>query len=286
MIKAKSKINRILCAILLLTVVFIFSACCEVRAMTVVNDNGTIDELVYVTLNNQQISNTGYSITDIKQDVSNTGFVEAKKIVEEFDKRIYVEILSTADEDTKEELRRLLGGIEILGNEWKGNDYLIGLRFRNNKVYRHYYNISGESSVKPREEKHFFYDKIIYEGMTMYVNYNSLYNNIYNKYTEKYPELISSENKIMYTYVSNLRREHSDADFITKMNGKYYHTWELEDGKTDLKITLYYNVANRSNWILVCVGTSILVGGILLIIGLIIEKSKKNKENIKNSSNN
>ncbi|MCQ2564654.1 MAG: hypothetical protein MJ152_02190 [Clostridia bacterium] len=94
--------------------------------------------------------------------------------------------------------------------------------------------------------------------------------------------------KLYFTYTTTERREHSDADAIYKVNGKYYHTWEIiknQDARYSEDfyqvLTIYYNIANTGNCILCCLLFSLMLCVILLLICLIIKKSKNIEKIIK-----
>jgi len=98
----------------------------------------------------------------------------------------------------------------------------------------------------------------------------------------QYPDLINSEtNELLYTYKTDLRRQHSDADYITKQDGYYYHTWVVDPNNLDEPIMLYYNIANSENWIIVSLlatlGLTIVLSGVGLGI-YFIKKRNKNEE--------
>lgn len=277
-----AKINKILMMFMLIVVTICFSACSSVRAMTVTNDDGSIDELVYISLDDQALSDAGYDNVDIENlqtDITTTAMREANAIVQNFKNRIDNQLLFTTDFQTRTALIAIRDGLQVVGSGWQNNTYVIGLRFQNSDIYRYYYNITDTTTVEPENEEHFLYTKVIYSGLTMYVDYSDLYNSLEAEFNAKYPEFIdSSSNELLYTYVTDLRREHSDADYVTYMDGKYYHTWLVDSENIAEPITLYYNIANRGNCILLCIGISILVCGVLLIIGLIVDKHKKKKQ--------
>lgn len=277
-----AKFNKILIALMLIVVTICFSACSSVRAMTVTNDDGTIDELVYISLDNQVLSDAGYDGADIENlqtDITTTAMREANTIVQNFKNRIDNQLLFTTDFQTRTALLGLRDGLQVIGSGWQDNTYAIGLRFKNSDVYKYYYNITDEVTIEPKNEEHFLYTKVIYSGLTIYVDYSDLYNSLEAEFNAKYPEFIdSSSNELLYTYVTDLRREHSNADYVTYIDGKYYHTWVVDRENLNEPISLYYNIANRGNCILLCIGISVLICGVLLIIGLIVDKRKKKKQ--------
>ena len=276
-------LRKILMICLLVVVTISFCACSSVRTMTVTNTDGTIDELVYISLDTQAIIDAGYDNLDIESmqtDITTTAMREASNIVDNF-KQSIDDLLAfnfTMDFKTRTDLLNIRDGLEVVTSSWQDNTYVIGLRFSDINVYRYYYNITEEAEVQPTNEEHFLYTKVIYSGLNMYVNYSDLYLRLNQEFSAKYPEFIENENELLYTYVTESRREHSDADFVTRLDGNYYHTWIVDGNNLGEEITLYYNIANRGNCILLCIGISILVCGVLLIIGLIVDKHKKKKQ--------
>ena len=276
-------LRKILMICLLVVVTISFCACSSVRTMTVTNADGTIDELVYISLDTQALIDAGYDNLDIESmqtDITTTAMREASNIVDNF-KQSIDDLLAfnfTMDFKTRTDLLNIRDGLEVVTSSWQDNTYVIGLRFNDINVYRYYYNITEEAEVQPTNEEHFLYTKVIYSGLNMYVNYSDLYLKLNQEFSAKYPEFIENENELLYTYVTESRREHSDADFVTRLDGNYYHTWIVDGNNLAEPITLYYNIANRGNCILLCIGISILVCGALLIIGLIVDKHKKKKQ--------
>lgn len=276
-------LRKILMICLLVVVTISFCACSSVRTMTVTNTDGTIDELVYISLDTQAIIDAGYNNLDIEimqTDITTTAMREASNIVDNF-KQSIDDLLAfnfTMDFKTRTDLLNIRDGLEVVTSSWQDNTYVIGLRFSDINVYRYYYNITEEAEVQPTNEEHFLYTKVIYSGLNLYVNYSDLYFRLNQEFSAKYPEFIENENELLYTYVTESRREHSDADFITRLDGNYYHTWIVDGNNLGEEITLYYNIANRGNCILLCIGISIVVCGVLLIIGVIVDKHKKKKQ--------
>lgn len=276
-------LRKILMICLLVVVTISFCACSSVRTMTITNADGTIDELVYISLDTQALIDAGYNNLDIESmqtDITTTAMREASNIVDNF-KQSIDDLLAfnfTMDFKTRTDLLNIRDGLEVVTSSWQDNTYVIGLRFSDINVYRYYYNITEEAEVQPTNEEHFLYTKVIYSGLNLYVNYSDLYLKLNQEFSAKYPEFIENENELLYTYVTESRREHSDADFVTRLDGNYYHTWIVDGDNLGEEITLYYNIANRGNCILLCIGISILVCGVLLIIGLIVDKHKKKKQ--------
>ena len=263
---------------LLIIVTLTFSACAQVRVMTITNEDNTIDELVSVSIDSQFIHNSGYNVEELKIDIETKSQAQAQTMVDKLNQKIFDDLFLVFDEETRITLNGFRDGISVIKSEWKNNTYAIGIRFKNIDVYRYYYAIKENVQPEIFTEKHFFYNKMYYYANTMYVKHHELFDLVNNYYSTQYPELIESEsNELLYTYKTDLRRQHSDADYITKQDGEYYHTWVVDKNNLDEPIMLYYNVANPNNFIFVGFGVTAGVTIVLLLIGLIINKTK-NKE--------
>jgi len=274
MIKTKSK--KLILILLLIILTFSFCGCAEVRAMTITNSDGTIEEQVYVSLDRNAILKAGENVSKIKQDISSTAVAEGAKMLDYLNFKVEQDKIG-ATKETIEILNSFKNGIQVLSNNWDNNtsdNYLVSIKFKNLDVYKYYYDIE-ETDVETTVEEHFFYNRVSFQGSTMYLKHNELYNRLKIEFSVKYSGLINSEsNQLLYTYTTDLRRQHSNADYITKQGGKYYHTWVIED-VNNTEILFYYNIANRGNCILVAMGVTLCICGIMFLANYIYKKNKK-----------
>lgn len=277
------RVNKSIILILLLMIVtFYFTACAQVRVMTITNQDNTIDELVTITLNVEEIANAGYSVTELKQDIETNSISKAQEMVDKLNQKIFVDLMRVNDKESIETLNSYKDGVSVVKSNWQNNVYAIGIRFKNADVYKYYYDVKENTNIEMQTEKHFFYDKVYYYSSTMYVKHHDLYTLVNNYYSTQYKGLINSENyELLYTHKTDLRRQHSDADYITKQDGEYYHTWVVDKNNLDEPIMLYYNVANPENWIIVALGITAVATLIVYVISLILNKKKKQKNDEK-----
>ncbi len=272
MAKRISKYITLFLLLILLTISF--CGCASVRAMTIENEDGSIEEQVYVSLDPNAVIEKGYNIEILKSDISSTALAESGKFITNLEQKIFQDKIN-ATKETIQVLESFENGISVLSNNWNGNDYVISVKFKNIDVYKYYYGITESSKLETTIEENFFYNKVSFAGSTMYVKHNDLYNKLNMAFLLKYSGLIESEsNELLYTYTTDLHRQHSNADYVTKLNGKYYHTWVVEDVETE-EILFYYNIANTGNWILVCVGISIVACLVMFIVSFLLNKNKK-----------
>lgn len=273
-----NKILQIFIFVFLIVLITIsFSGCAQVRAMTITNEDDSIDELVTVSLDVNAVLNSGYSVENMKLEIETTSINIATNMKEKLNSKIMQDkILAT--QETKEILNSFIDGIDVVKSTWKENTFAIGIRFKNINIYKYYYNITENIKKEMHTEKHFFYDKIYYYSSTMYVKHNALYNSVNSHFSLLYPDLINSEtNELLYSYKTSLRRQHSDADFITKQDSEYYHTWVVDPNNLDKPIMLYYNVANPESYIIVALA---ITGGAVVVLGIVagvIEVVKRKK---------
>lgn len=258
-----------MCVFMLLLVAMCFCACAEVRTMTVTNKDGTIDEIVYISLDAAAVAANGQDLLLVQKQVEQGCQEVCKQIVEEFNTRA---LLNPGKQI-------LLNAITPFSTQWEDATYSVRLRFENQSAYDFYYNRTEASAVEPQTEHHFLYDKIIYTGYTSFAQTNSLFGRLNTYFNINYGDVVDlSGGKLKYTIIAENRREHSNANYVNKVDGKYYHTWELSMQETNKQISLYYNLANRGNCILVCVGCALGVCAVLLLVGFILTKFGKKAE--------
>lgn len=284
--KTKTILKNILIIFLLLIVSVCFCACGEINSSVISQDNGTIEEVVIVKLDLDKILDLGYTtnqILKLKEEIQSDAQDQSISMKEKLNNKVALQLtIPNLEKETREVLESYYNGITIKESNWNDNQYSIKVVFKNIDVYKYYYNISDDNKVETKEEKHFFYNKLYWYGNTMYLKHRELYESLKNKYQTKYPNLINDDAKLTYTYCADLRRQHSDADYIEKVDGKYYHTWIVDKENPNQQIMFYYNVANTYNWIIISVIVTLIITIIFSIIVIIkkINKNSKNKENI------
>ena len=247
--------------------------------MTISNSDGTIDELVTISIEPTEIVSAGYGLNEFKTDVEEKSQAQAQLMADKLNQKINNDLFKVLDKESREILNSYFNGIEVVKSDWNNNTYAIGIRFKNIDIYKYYYNVTENTQVEMQTKKHFFYNKMYYYSSTMFVKHNELFNNVNAYYSTQYPGLIESDTaELLYTYKTDLRRQHSDADYITKQNGEYYHTWVVDKDNVEEPIMLYYNVANPESFIIVALEITAGVTIILLLIGFVINKHKQNKQ--------
>lgn len=278
--KKKFLSSVLLCFLIVFS--FCLAGCGSVNAMIVSNTDGSIEEIVTVKLDSEYLQ----SVCDIKRvlelrdDISTNGYNEAKLFNVRLNQKIN-NMLSRTDltEEAKEILESYIDGIEATKTDWNQNEIKIGIKFRDEDVYKFYYSITNNQS-EAIVEKSFWTSKVIFQGYTMYAKHFELYTILKDYYTTNYPEIVLTEQgdlsgKLLYTYTTESHREHSNADYVYKIDGKYYHTWIITDEQAPIE--MYYTIANSYNWIIISVAVSLAIGLIIVPLAVVLRNKRLKK---------
>lgn len=256
---------------------FCFCGCGKINSMIIFNDDNSVEEIVKINLNNKEIENAGKNVEEIKIYAQSKAKEISDKYIQSLNDKIVLDLISCSNDECHI-LNSYLNGISLISED-KNGTLTFGIKFKTKDVYKYYYGINDNSNSEAETEEHFFYNKLIFKGNTLYARHASLYSILKQEFEKNYPELANNMNsEVLYTYVADKRREHSDADIISRVGDKYYHTWKLDvNNPQDKEITIYYNVANAGNCILVAVLSSLILLGVLSSVGVILSKIKKRK---------
>ncbi len=285
----KKRFMAVLICFMLIISTFCFSACSTINATTTINQDGTIDEYVSVKIDDESLINQGYTtnqILSLKNDIQSKANITTQNIIDNFNLRVQNDILSATTLVQTAMLTNYLNGISAIQNTTSSDGvYVFGIRFKNANIYRYYYNIGTQQTIVYQSEKHFLYTKYYYYGLTLYADYQSVYNQFVSVFQQDYPGIVENNKATLtFSYETDARREHSDANYIYSKNGKYYHVWVVDQNEIEKPIMIYYNIANSGNCILLCLCVTMGVCAVLWLVAFIISKNKHKKaikQNIK-----
>lgn len=265
------------CFVLLLMIISLcFGGCATINLGTITNTDGSIDEIVSVVLDVDAVIEAGENPTLVKNKIQQKGLENATKIYDKFILDIQVDINFSLDEQRIAVLKKYRDGLKIIGNVWQDDIYKIGIRFPSEYAYNYFYNIQDTAST-PKLTEHFFYTKVEYDGLSKFCRYGNLQTELTYEFNNEFKNLANVEPVLTYTLETELRRQHSNADLIQKINNKYYHTWIIE--QNDEVLTLYYNVAKPTSFMIVSFVITLSLCVVLLIVAIIIKANKKHNKN-------
>lgn len=90
---------------------------------------------------------------------------------------------------------------------------------------------------------------------------------------------------LIFKFISPYKRLHSNADSITKSNGKYVHSWVIDPDNIDEEVVFFRTSANTGIWYLIALGGAIifvLIGTTLYLLAKIFKKDRKKINERKN----
>lgn len=265
---------------------FVLTGCAKID-YTYLNNGSQLTQIFSVELDSETLTENGINPLDVKTIVN-------KKILDHFtiyeasfinnvnalmlDKEISVELANNLKEKA----------VVVEGPVWLNNVVSVQITF--NSVsdgeqtlnYQNIYNLYYTFELYPEIEE----NEIEYEGLlrrlseTEYSIFNSniaqtYRNEIESSLTESGINL-DKEPKFSYTYGTQYRRVHSDADKIS-YDGEYYlHSWNLDSAEE--KITLYRLYANQWIWYVIAIGVTVITVVVLIIVNAVKKKKSKQVE--------
>ena len=281
----KTKLNLLSLSIMLILMSFCLCGCAQVNFVTYHSDDGSIQEYVHLNIDEQTLEQHGYNIDSVKLQIQSDAHTEAKKLLDEYRLKIYNQYNKGIV--TNEEYTTLYGGVNIIEQKWQDNNYIIGIQFNSSSIYKKYYELLNNAAFtsKTKQVKKLFYTKTYHYGTTGFGDY-SIFNRIYNYYSNTiFASISPQENQLNYSYSVSSRRIHSDADRIRlDSNGNYIHSWKVSPDEPSRQIYFYTISANRSIWIIACIGISLTLSITLTIIAIF--KYKYCKSHLDKPTNN
>jgi len=266
------------------TCIFLLSGCGQINYEMNVKADGTITESVYLPLNEEYFKENGASseqISLLKTQVIKMATNEAKTMINEWHTRV----------DENEELDELnkdyyKNGVTY-GIYENTEVILVKLLFNDNIIRKEFYSIEEDTS-ETWTEKNFFTTKSLAKKTTNFAKARNG-ESLVKYYKEQFDLLLAytiptmvnkiPEPTLVYTYVTSIRRLHSDADSVYTQNGEYgteyCHSWQISEDDLSKTITIYTVTANREIWYVVILGITLMATGVMFIVYFYKKKNKK-----------
>lgn len=186
-------------------------------------------------------------------------------------------ILSAINSEHKALLQQMLDGVEFSSPEWDEDtgEFFVYATFFNETSYIWFYNVVEKNFKQTSTTEKWLYYTIHYTGNTDYIKNVGLYNLLSTSelLTSIFPEIENSQ--LTYSYLTQSRRYHSNADSVTHTTDGYLHTWNATGENKEIEFHL--NIANRQNWYILAILIGLSFTLILGIVALIIVITKHSK---------
>ncbi len=276
MSKTRSKLKMFTFILMLISICFCLAGCSQVEYTTYINDNGTIDEYLTISLDSNTLTKHGFNIEVEKLNIQTFAQDTVKNLIAEYEQKLLQDYNQT--NITSEEYENYTQTITLIEQPWQNNTYVIGIQFANRGAYNKYYqllNTSGQSYSNEEIIKKPFYTKTYYYRVSNYAKYG-LFAHINEYYSTRYNS-ISEKTTLKYSYMVPSRRFHSNADEISvDSNGNYIHTWNIESTNLDKQLYFYTTKANAGFWVSICIVISVTITTILCTIAIWAKQPKDN----------
>lgn len=275
MSKLKFKLKPFTFVLILLSIIFCLAGCSQVEYTTYINNDGTINEYLNITLDQKTLEQYSFNIEVEKLNIQTFAKNTAENLISEYEQSLLVEYQQT--KLTQEEYNYYTKNISVIEQDWKNNSYLIGLQFNTRESYNKYYQLLNTDnktfgSEQAVEKK--FTTTTYYYRVSNYAKYG-MFGKIHEYYSTRY-NTISEKSALKYSYMVPSKRFHSNADSISiDNNGNYIHTWNIEPENLDRQLYFYTVKANTGFWISICIVISLIITGTLCIVAIWKSEPKK-----------
>ncbi len=243
---------------------FVFCGCATTEMVVKENADGSIELYTFVDMSLTKLQEeniiTAEDVIKLKSAVETNASEVLARVKAEF--RYNISDAYKKNKISSDEKNTLFSSLEIYTG-WDNNVYAVKLIFKSKKAYDVYTKFGENVSVKYEVEERFWVTKYsqkfqnplgrkreIFLGGSAF-EYFVIKSNSYMK--ENFTaEQISQfpEFKMYYTYMSNNKRLHSDAEVVDKSLEGTVHTWEINKNNYQKEIEFYSLSANKVVWYL------------------------------------
>lgn len=278
------KILSVIC--LVIVSVLLFSGCADVSFSVMMNEKGQIEQAMQVHLDKDEITLAGYDYTEV-----------FNKVVDDFDDYLF-------------ELRNAVicyalvkgvsfdnCGIRLYSQNNKAQAYIFGsIVFDSIKIYREFYEITdtGDDDTV-LDDSNWFYNREISEAETVFSSileegttandYASEYLTYFEGSEAGKTQKTLEDANFNYYYGMPTNKLHSNSDRIYRQNGITIHEWNFSASELNDKIQLYTIAVKPVAWYILALAITLIVVAVIIIIGLIQKKLKKDKNTIAQEQN-
>ena len=269
---------------LLIAVAFLFTGCANVK-YTVIDSGNFLQQNIQITLDSQVLQDEECPIEDVKESVVYCVQTLHDNQYNSFLTNLQVMVVN--EFLTPSQCEQILNAIKVTRVWATDNIYMYEIIFNGiysddlNLSYTEVFYLYNYGTTIPPDDDESNDNILTFDWLTTKVESvqtTAFANNgsIVNYFMNQFGSYGFSESDVSYTYTygTNYRRLHSDADTIKNVNGIYMHTWDLES--KDQEITLYRIIANTTGWYIIALGTGVVTAIIITIIAYTRKNKSKN----------
>lgn len=261
--KIFKKISLILCC---LVFVFALSGCANVQFERIINTDGSIIDAVCVKLDENAITQNGFNIDTVKNDIKLKMNQYINAFFTSFQQR----------NDNLSPLKKIDVNNKVTANVFEENGYIVAsLSFKNYETFKYFYGLHLIESDETDEDdsnvvETFLYNKNVSIGKTIFStkdaefitdDFLSYFNNAFTL----------SDAELSYVFGTPQGKLHSDATNEYEIDGVHYHEWIVTDINQEI---LTYTIGHKpvNYYILALILTVVLI--IILFVIAFFKRKK------------
>lgn len=268
------KLKNITLIFLICIVCLSFCGCAEIGYVFVDNGDGSFNQYLTVSLDEEYLTQNEVNVTEVKNDIQ-TDFNEYAQRLWNGYRFEYIKIF--AENPSASDL--------TWQSAWNGNEFSGTIYYKNSTVLSLlYYDGGTEPEIWVADENWLTTKKSV-ERETIFNHLEE--QSFFQEYKAKYATVFDlTKVTYVYQYIANNARLHSDADSVIRLDRQHYlHTWIIDGDKADEPIQFYFVKANYANWYILAFGITISIGTIYAMIVLIVSKKKSIDKHINELKN-
>lgn len=259
------KLKRLLICFMFTLIVIFSTGCANIQYQRAVYENGTIIDAISVKLDNDKITEKGYNIEKVTNDVKIKMQQYINAIVNSFYNR----------NDGLLEIEKIAVYNNLRTLVTTKNDYIVAsIEFRNYNTFKYFYGLhlnEGNSTSSDDIVEGFLFNKNVSTGKTIFSGADAEY--ITNEFIAYFDNNFTIEDcDLSYIFGTIENKLHSNADYTFKEDGVTYHQWFL-NSKDDTISTFTFQMKPVNWYILALVLTAILII-VLFVVSLFVKKKK------------
>ena len=272
----KRKLMLLVTSFVLIIVSIFFVGCSKVNYTSGKDINDNIVEQVSAKIDESNFIGTDLLIR--KSQISNIAKNTLQTKLNDYNSKVNSMIVEAhLQGETEKEIKykQLLKEITVSEPEWDGNTFYVNASFQSESAYLIFYGLSERNFKEKYTTEQWLYNTIHYKGSLGYYQNYGLYNTLKRDIQFVFPEFTSEDTTLTYSYLTQSRRYHSNADTKVHTQDGYLHTWKVDNINQEIEFTL--KIANRQNWYILAILIGFSFTLILSIVALILVIIKRHK---------
>lgn len=168
---------------------------------------------------------------------------------------------------------KLLDDVTVYEPVWQDNVMTINSLFNSETSFLLFYSATYNNVNKKDVDSKWLYYEVTYTGSLTYYQNFGLYNTLKSSIENIFTEITLPYTTNTYSYLTQTRRYHSNAQSKTHTDDGYLHVWNVSDDDQTIIFTL--RIAYRSHWYILALIIGLVFACILSISVFVVVLIKR-----------